>query len=259
MYRLKKYRFKGSTDYEYSYVGNYGAKGEKREPKRKPTPEQIRKQNQHNREKKMWRLLRANFEEGDMWVTLKYHQGERPPVEQVKKDITTMIRKLRTAYKRRGAPLKFICRMEIGERGGIHIHMVVNRIDETVKLLASAWRNPLNITPLYDRGEFKELAEYICKQKEEVEGQLSLFDEEEQKQLLAVSSSRNLIRPEPEVKEYTRRTMRKILENGPEPKPGYYIDVDTVYMGINVVTGESYFGYTEVEINKNKSREVEDG
>lgn len=250
MYRLKKYRFKGSTDYEFSYAGNYGAKGEKRSPRAKTTPEQIRKQNQHNREKKMWRLIRANFDVGDLWTTLKYPKGIRPPVEKIKKDLQTMFRKLRTAYKARGAPLKFIYRLEIGELGGIHIHMVINRIPDTDKLIASAWKNPVNLTPLYDLGEFRDLASYLVKQPEEVEEQLSLFDTEDKKKLLAVSSSRNLIRPEPETKEYTRRTMRKILEKGPVPEPGYYIDVDTVYSGINPYTGESYFGYTEVKIEK---------
>lgn len=259
MYRLKKYSFKRSTDYEYSYAGNYGAKGEKRAKREKPTPEKIQKQNQHNREKKMWRLLRANFDEGDLWTTLKYPKGIRPPVEQIKKEMQTMFRKLRTAYKARGAPLKFIYRMEIGERGGIHIHMVINRIPDTDKLIASAWKNPVNLTPMYKQGEFRDLASYLVKQPEEVEEQLSLFDTEDKKKLLAVSSSRNLIRPEPEVKEYTRRTMRRILEKGPETSDGYYIDVDTVYSGVNPYTGESYFGYTEVKLDKKLGKGDRDG
>lgn len=250
MYRLKKYAFKKSIDYEYSFAGNYGAKGEKRSPKKKPTPDQIRKQNQHNREKRMWRLLRANFEAGDLWTTLKYPKGIRPPVDKVKKDIGNMLRKLRAAYKARGSPLKFIYRLEIGEQGGIHIHLVVNRISDTDKMLSKAWKNPLNITPMYSEGEFRDLAAYIVKQPEEVKEQLSLFDMDDQKKLLAVSSSRNLIRPEPETKEYSRRTMRKILEKGPVATPGYYIDVDTVYRGINPYTGESYYGYTEVKIGE---------
>ena len=47
------YRFSNSNEYEYKYAGNYGAKGEKRYPKRKASEEQIRKQNQINRVKKV--------------------------------------------------------------------------------------------------------------------------------------------------------------------------------------------------------------
>lgn len=259
MYRLKVFRFKKSIDYEYSFAGNFGAKGEKRQARKKVTPQQIETQNQRNREKKMWRLLRANFEEGDLWVTLKYFKGERPPVEEVKKDISTLLRKMRAAYKARDEDLKFIYRMEIGELGGIHIHIVMNRIGDTDKILVKYWKKPINITPLYSTGELRQLAGYIVKQEEEADRQLTLFDESDRKKLLSVSSSRNLIRPEPEKKEYTRRTMRKILEQGPVPTPGYYIDVDTVYSGINPYTGESYFGYTEVKIERKGERHGSDG
>lgn len=39
-------------DYEYTYLGKYGAKGEKRAARIKPTPEQIAKQNHTNKVKK---------------------------------------------------------------------------------------------------------------------------------------------------------------------------------------------------------------
>ena len=32
MYKLDIYRFATSTEYEYKFAGNYGAKGEKRSP-----------------------------------------------------------------------------------------------------------------------------------------------------------------------------------------------------------------------------------
>ena len=44
-YSKKIYRFKDSNEYEYTYAGKYGAKGEKRAKKKKPTREQIQKQN----------------------------------------------------------------------------------------------------------------------------------------------------------------------------------------------------------------------
>ena len=50
MLKKKEYRF-GDGDYieiEIYQDGRYGAPGKKREPKKKPTPEQIQKQNQKN-------------------------------------------------------------------------------------------------------------------------------------------------------------------------------------------------------------------
>ena len=44
MYVKKTYRFKDSIEHEYSYAGKYGARGEKRSPKKKPTKEQIKRQ-----------------------------------------------------------------------------------------------------------------------------------------------------------------------------------------------------------------------
>lgn len=64
--------------YEYKFVGRNGAKGEKREKRRKATPEQMARQNQWTRQKKMTYTIRANFKSGDSWITLKYPRGTKP-------------------------------------------------------------------------------------------------------------------------------------------------------------------------------------
>lgn len=71
-YKKDTWVFPGSIEHEYKFMGRYGAAGEKRQAKRKPTKEQIQKQNQWNREKLMRRLIKANFCENDYWITLKY-------------------------------------------------------------------------------------------------------------------------------------------------------------------------------------------
>ena len=65
MYQLDIYRFRTSTEYEYKFAGNYGAKGERRARKQKRTPEYIEKQNQYQRTKTVRHLIKANFMEGD--------------------------------------------------------------------------------------------------------------------------------------------------------------------------------------------------
>lgn len=254
-YWEKIWRFPNSTEYEWTYAGKYGAKGEKREKKKKATPEQVKKQNQANREKTMRRLIKANFVPDDLWCTLKYQKGTRKPVQEVKADLKACLDGMRREYKKRGEPFKFIYRMEIGERGGIHIHILINRVrgkPETDVLIQRLWKQGrVNYESIYEQGGYEQLANYIVKPPpEEMEGQLSLFPEKDQKELRKYSSSRNLIRPEPERKEYRRWTLRRLIEEGPKPTPGYYIVKDSIVCGKNPYTGMSYYQYTENRIEE---------
>jgi hypothetical protein len=247
--------FKSSIEHEYKWMGRYGAKGEPRQPKRKATPEQVAKQNQWNREKKMRRLIKANFQPEDLWVTLKYPKGTRKPVEEVKKDCKRFLDAMRRAYLRQKVPLKYIYRMEVGRQGGIHIHILINRVrgkPDTDIIVQRAWKyGRASFESIYDRGGYQELAAYIVKlPDEEVETQLSLFPAEERKQFIKYSCSRNLDKPVPEHKEYARWTMRKILTEGPKPTEGYYIDPDSMVSGVNPYTGMSYLQYIEYPLRE---------
>lgn len=265
MYWKETWRFPGSIEHEYKYAGNYGAKGEKRQKRKKATPEQIKKQNQLNREKKMRRLIKANFTENDMWVCLKYPKGTRKPLEEIKDDMSRFLRKLRTAYRKNEEELKYIYRLEIGKRGGIHYHLLVNRIRGAAAsdmLIQSIWtQGRASFENIYDYGGYKALAEYIVKQPDSAaDKQLSLFEMDERKEFIKYSSSRNLIRPEPEKEKKFHLTMRSIVEkcrrNGaPDPTPGYYIDRDSVYIGKNRFTGMSYLQYTEYKISRKEERD----
>ena len=264
-YIKKTYRFHGSNEMEFSYKGKYGAKGEKRQKKKKATSEQIRKQNQWNREKRMRRLMKANFVPGDLWCTLKFPRGTRKTVGEVMKDFRNFKDRLKRQYKKQGEELKFIYRMEIGARGGIHIHLLVNRIrgnPDTALIIQEAWKpcGRVHFEPVYSEGLFQDLACYMTKQPDEaVEEQLSLFPEEDRKKLIKTGSSRNLIRPEPETKEYKHWTMRKILEEGPKPTPGFYIDPDSIVCGVNPVTGMSYLQYIEYELHRQETWQQDAG
>lgn len=249
-YCMDVWRFDKSIEYEFKYLGNFGAKGEKRAERVKPTPEQIKKQNQKNKEKTMRRLIKANFGENDIWCTLKYPAGTKKSPIEVKKDIMTFLRKARQKYKKHGEQLKFIYRIEIGKRGGVHVHMIVNRIPDADKIIQECWpHGRVYHELLYDKGGYKDLAAYIVKPAEDDSGQLSMFEEEEKRALVSYSTSRNLIRPQPERKEYTRRTMKKLLTEGIRPSPGYYIDRDSIEQGVNPYTGYAYLHYTEVRID----------
>lgn len=259
MYAKDSWYLINHIEHEYKYPGKYGAKGEKRRKKKKPTPEQVAKQNQYNREVRCRRLLRNNFYPGDYWVTLKYRSGARKCMEDFLKDIRKFIRGMRREYKTRGEPLKFIYRLEIGRRGGLHAHIVINRLPGdayTDLVIRDAWRKvtpdgSVDYTTIREQGGGKDLAAYITKQAgEEIAGQMKLFTQKDQKRLIRISSSRNLDRAEPMRKVYCHWTMKKILENGPKPTPGYYIDKDSIRAGVNRFTGFSYYKYTEVRIDQ---------
>ena len=81
MYNRERWIFLNSIETECKYAGKYGAKGEKRAKRKKPTPEQVAKQNQINKENRIRRLIKANFYPSDLWVTLKYPKGTRKPFE----------------------------------------------------------------------------------------------------------------------------------------------------------------------------------
>lgn len=240
-YWQKKWEFTNSNEYEYTYVGNYGAKGEKRAARKKKTPEQVKQQNVINRKNYVRRLIKKNFGPGDYWITLKYPKGTRKPVEVVKKDVRNFIDRMRNAYKKQGEPLLYIYRIEVGKRGGIHVHMILNRVrgkPATDVLVERNWKaGRPHFALLYEDGGYDQLASYLTKAPE---------DTEEGQKTKGYVPSRNLVKPEPKKKTYFRRTVEKLVKEGPVPTDGYYIDQDSVVRGENAFTGMSYLHYTEV-------------
>lgn len=251
-YWLDTWKFKWSIEYEYKFAGRYGAKGEKRAAKVKATPEQIAKQNQTNRIARVRRKIKANFGENDLWVTLKYPKGTRLSTEQFILDLQNFLKRLRKEYRVRGEPFKWIMRKEIGKRGGLHAHLVVNRIPgaDTDLLIRKAWGRKIDIQPMYEAGGYEDLAAYIAKEPDEgCMKQLSLFPEEERKKYKSYSCSKNLVTPVPERKTYRRWTIERLIRDGEiKATPGYYVDKNSIRYGINRYTGMSYLKYTEVKI-----------
>lgn len=250
------FEFKDSIEHEFKCPGKYGAKGEKRAKRKKATPEQVKRQNQWNRENAVRRTIKGSFSAGDLWETLKYPKGTRKPLADVEADMRKFTDQMRREYRKRGQPFRWIRRIEIGERGGIHVHMIINRMrgdPDTDLVVQRIWGKisggNVNHQNLYTAGGYKKLAKYITKQpNEEQEKQLSLFSGEDQRKLVKYSSSRNLIRPAPVKKKSHWRTMRRMVTEGIKPKEGYYVDPESVYYGINPFNGMTYLKYTECRL-----------
>lgn len=228
MYVRDTFYFRDSIEVEEKHTGRYGAPGEKRAKRAKPSPEQIEKQNQWRRERDLRRLIKENFEENDLWVTLTYRKDARPPtLQDAKEDIQKCLRKLREQYKKRGTALKYIVAAEIGSRGGVHHHLIINRIDESDKLLAKLWeKGRVHMTLMYKQGGFRDLAEYIAKRPPDKSDKW-------------YSRSRNLSVPQAKRQIMLGATFKR----EPQPPKGYYLEKETYYQGINPVTGHRYRHY----------------
>jgi len=240
MYERKKYIFEESIEVEESHIGRYGAPGQARELRHKATAEQIARQNQKNREKGIRRLIKKNFIPNDYWITLTYRKGERPPdIAAAKRDVRNFMDRLRRRYKKIGAVLKWMLVIEVGSRGGIHHHLVVNRVPEGDILITDCWgRGSVHLELLYQRGDFRGLADYMAKQP----------DPGNPIAVKHFSRSRNLEIPIPKRKELHRIAWNR----EPKPPEGYYLEKDTLIAGINPVTGHRYRHYTFVRLEERR-------
>ncbi len=242
MYIRNEYDLGRVIQVEHYFPGNYGAPGKKREPKRKRTPEDMERQNRTNREKKIQRLMLANFKEGDWHLILKYKPDNRPEsYEEAQRILKSFLDRLRKEYKKNGYQLKYIAVTERGKKKQIlHHHLVIQDINtpelNTTNLVKKLWPGFKTFIDLYEDGNFENLAQYIVKIETK---------EEQERGKATYSRSRNLIIPKPKRKKLKGR----IWPESPKPKKGYYILKDSVYNGINPVTMYPYQHYSMQKID----------
>lgn len=235
-YKKETYRFPNAIEVYEHLDGRYGARGEPRAKRKKPTPEQIRKRNQWNKEKRARHKLRTWFRQNDYLVTLTYRKEDRPEdMDQAKKELAAFLRKVRKGYKKTGQEFRYLRNIEAGTKGAWHVHLVINRIPDADLILKASWpHGGIDFRLLYERGEFAELAAYITKTP----------DTDPRLREASYNSSRNLPIPDPEVK-YLALWRKK-----PKEKSGWYIDKESYHEGTNPVTGCKYRYYTLIPIHR---------
>lgn len=220
------------------YSSRYKCKGIKRSAKVKPTKEAQEKINTKHAETNLRRLINANFSGGDYHLVLDYihKKGDeyRTP-EQMKKDIAVFLREVRKICKKLGITFKYIHVMEIGEHGSRHHHLIVNKMD--IDILQRAWakayegNNRIKVFPLDDSGNYAKLASYLIKYTSKH------LKDDDRLQGKRWASSKNLVRPVTKKRIITNRDWYR---TEPKAKKGYYVDLDSVEVGI---TSPEYFGY----------------
>lgn len=232
-----------TIEIEKYYSSRYKKKGISRSERKQLTREEQKKVNSRQAEKKLRRILNANFGGGDLHVVLDYRKDERPATkEEMKEDFRKFIRKLRGEYKKAGKELKYVNVMEVGSKGARHHHIVLNEID--VKIISKLWeKGRAHYNPLDETGQYKKLASYLIKYTDKVLGT------EEEIQGRRWGSSKNLIHPEPVKRVISDRNCYR--EEAREKK-GYYVDKETIAGGIHDYTGYPYFTYTLVKLDTEK-------
>lgn len=230
-------------------------KGEHREKMKKKTPEEIQEANMKQAARKLARKINANFRPGDWHVTLTYRREDRPDPEKAQKYLEKFLADLRKEYKKHGFELKYIQVTEY-KRKAIHHHLILNNVNDGKKTTANYvrqfWKgkgNP-NFKPLYDNGEYHQLAEYFIKETEKT------FREGDSPVKQRYSCSRNLITPKPHIRTRKAKTWKK----DPAPRPGYYIVKDSLYNGVDKL-GYKYQRYIMIRLVPDDEdwQETEDG
>lgn len=240
-----------TIEVERYFTSRYKKPGIKRGDKVKPTKEQQVKVNTRQAERKLRILMNANFGYGDYHLELDYIRKKGQPdrtKEQMRKDIDVFLRECRKEYKKAGLELKYIHVMEIGERGARHHHLVINKID--TEILQRCWykayegHNRIKVFPLDDSGNYAKLASYFIKYTDK-----HRKDEDGALQGKRWNCSKNLVRPEPEIRVITDRQWFKAE---PREIKGYYVDKDSVSKGVHSPEyyGYGYFRYTLVKLEE---------
>ena len=222
--------------YERSYSSHIHPPGATRSEKMKDTKESQKKINLRKAITELTILMNANFVPGDYHITLTYERDKRAEtVEEAKRDRKIFLDRLRRRMKKEKEICKYIVVTEVGVRGALHHHMVINQVP--VEWIRHAWKQGrIDIRPLDDTGQYSKLAEYFAK--------YTIRFRELGGKGRAWTRSKNLFRPE---------TKKKIVKNRgyfreePGTRKGYWLDKRTVCSGISELTGWNFLRYILVK------------
>lgn len=187
------------------------------------TPEKQKLANKLRSIKNIQRKINCNFKPRDYFLRLNCPYTEMNE-EKFEKVVSKFFRKIRDKLRKQNRKFKYIGFCECGKlKKNWHLHIIIER--DVLELVEDLWPyEGINFTPLYRRGNFEALANYITK---EVNGEKR------------IKTSRGLKKPKVTVKEAGKREIKK-LTNGEMIKipKGYYMDNDETAW--NYVTGASW-------------------
>lgn len=247
-YLKHTYRAGKTKEVIYCYSPRADIKEGSRRKKENKTKEAQKLVNIRRVIKKLTRILNANFDDTSLYITFSYIKDKRPLTkEELRKDIDKLLRKFRTLYKKQSKVLKYVWVAEVGERGAVHIHAVVNEIETSQ--LKNVWsKGWISIKPLDSSGQYRKLASYFVK--------YSTKTKKTEKEITGryYNSSKNLIIPEPKKEVVSGRNAYNHKITVPS---GWYLDKESVVEAWHEVTGYMYFTYTLIfDGRKPKKEEI---
>lgn len=166
---------------------------------------------------KLERVMAANFDNGDLFVTFTYDDAHLPDGRDAAiRRMRGFIPKLRAARKARGQTLSYVYVTEGACPGGrLHHHMVLNSTGDDLEELRRLWIYGDNVEVrrlTFDRGySYRDLASYLTKEPREW-GYPQVGER-------MWTPSLGLFRPEPETEEVPEYLM---LSAPPEAMDVYY-------------------------------------
>lgn len=144
-----------------------------RAQKRKASTAAREKLNARTSFQKLERTLAANFDDGDLFLTLTYDDKHLPEGRgQAVRKVRSFLSKLRAARKARGQPLRYIYVTEGCCPGGrLHHHLVLNATGDDLEEIRRLWiyGDNVELRPLtFDRTyTYEDLASYLTKEPRE--------------------------------------------------------------------------------------------
>ncbi len=219
-----------------SFSARYGKKGAGRKSNCSETTEAMKKVNERNAEKKLRRLINANFGYKDIHLVLTYRRGERPTPEQARKDLEQFLRRLRRYFKKHGRELKYIAVTEYAN-AAIHHHLVISSMD--TRDLTDLWTHGQPRPTYLDRsGQYAQLASYLIKETGKT------FKTPQSAVRKRWCASRNLVKPVVKKRVVAADSWQK----EPRAWKGYYIDKSSIAEGVHELTGYRYLYYMMIKI-----------
>ena len=244
-YMQKKYRYGNFIEVKQYHTARYGAPGQPRRKKTKPTPETVKRQNQRRKEEHVARIIGANFVEGDYVRTLTFAPAQRPAdMKEAKAIFKDFYQRLRREYRKRYFDLFWIANIECTPRGAWHIHFICNAIFGGSDIIKELWPYGGVYDQLIRDLAGKDLGAYMAKTPDSTtEGEHKVTESK-------LTHSRNLIIPKAEEKPISGWK----LEDQPRVPKGWYLVKDSYYEGVNM-DGYKYRTYKMARLKPKPPRD----
>ena len=255
-YREKMYRCGDYLTVDIYPVFHQGGKKTRRRAKYKPTSAMQAKLNQKNAEEALTRLLEANFCESDLEITLTFSPDNLPDTyDLARRHAENYLRRVKRLRNRRElSSLKYVL---IPGNGRFHFHIVmtggIDR-DELERIWGLGYANTKRLS--FRENGVAGLARYIASQYDiedfskgedlfsiydidEETGELTEKNDTRKKGQRRWSSSKNLIRPEPQFRDGKISSAR--VEELASVDSSNRVAFEKLYPGYSLLGVEPYY------------------